>query len=114
MRALFDKHGIQAVEQQHLRGCNYKVLVGYYKCDNSPQIGFSFGDGKSFDIEPSAFKLAHNGGNNCTATIVGVPGEDNLWIVGQAWFQGKYVDHNSGGKTFGVANLKDTGDGDEI
>ena len=107
VRALFSHLGIQAVER-HLPGC-HTVLYGYYQCDSPPHVGFKVG-GTNFEIEPSAFRLAHNGGNNCTAIITGkpsIPKTKDVWVVGQAWFQGKYVDLNDEGKSVGVAHLKD-------
>lgn len=106
-KALFAKLGIQAVEQ-NLPGCA-QVLFGYYKCDAPPTVGFSFGDGKVYNIEPSAFKQADNGNNNCTAIITGLDFEGqgtSDWIVGQAFFQGKYVDHNSDAGTMSFGTLK--------
>ena len=56
-----------------------------------------------FNIEPSAFDEADDGGGNCTAIIAGI--DLGVWIVGQAFFQGKYVDHNVDGKSMGFAQL---------
>lgn len=70
-------------------------------------------DGNSstvFNVEPSAFKLKDNGNNNCIATLVGAnltTADFPFWIIGQAWFQGKYVSQDAAQKTVGVATLKD-------
>jgi pepsin A len=65
-----------------------------------------------YNIESEAFELAHNGDNNCTALIEGWESHD-FWTLGQAWYQGKYLDHNAEGLMVGVAALKDkTGRGD--
>lgn len=105
---MFEALGIQAVEQ-NLPGCT-SVLFGYYPCDSPPKVGFQLGsENPIFNIEPAAFEQANNGGNNCTATVTGIdlgfPG--GLWILGQSWFQGKYVDfYNEGGEpSIGVAHL---------
>ncbi|KAK4547883.1 hypothetical protein LTR36_010602 [Oleoguttula mirabilis] len=107
IRSLFEALGIQAVEQ-NLPGCT-TVLFGYYPCNSPPAIGFQLGAGNPiFNIEPSAFVQASNGGNNCTATVTGIdigfPG--GLWIVGQSWFQGKYVDFDADNRSVGVALLR--------
>ena len=107
VKALFKKLGLQAVEQ-NLPGCA-QTLFGYYQCDKPPTVGFSFGDGEVYNIEPSAFKLADNGNNNCTAIVTGLDFDgsgSSDWILGQAWFQGKYIDHNSDQSTVGIATLK--------
>ncbi|KAK0874054.1 hypothetical protein LTS02_000435 [Friedmanniomyces endolithicus] len=107
VRKLFDILGIQAVEQ-NLPGCT-AVLFGYYPCDAPPTIGFSLGNStRSFDIEASVFQQADNGNNSCTAIVTGIALSpvNPLWIVGQAWFQGKYVDFDQAGGKLGVAPLK--------
>ncbi|OLN85417.1 Gastricsin [Colletotrichum chlorophyti] len=86
---LFDAAGIQAV--------NHSL----------PGFGFSLSTGSEevFNIDATAFKEAMNGGNNCTATIAGLD-DLNSWIVGQSWFQGKYIDFDVTGKSVGIAPLK--------
>ena len=102
MRALFEILGIEAVEQ-NLLGCT-TVLFGYYPCDSPPAFGYQLNDnGPVFNIEPSAFEQANNGNNNCTAIVTGI--EFGIWIVGQAWFQGKYVDFDVSNLQVGVAGL---------
>lgn len=107
-RALFKALKIQSVEQ-HEAGCS-SIVYGYYPCDKPPQVGFQVGD-KTFNIDASQFALEDNGNNNCTAVVTGIDFDfaPDWWLVGQAWFQGKYTDfHRSGGDeyTFGVAHLK--------
>ncbi|GJC96157.1 hypothetical protein ColKHC_04983 [Colletotrichum higginsianum] len=103
---LFETAGIQAVNLS-LPGCT-KVMTGHYPCDKPPAITFGLNSGSkdAFGIEAAAFKQAVNGGNNCTATITGI---DNfrIWVIGQSWFRGKYIDFDVTGKTIGVAYLKD-------
>lgn len=84
---------------------------GYYPCDSPPQIGMRFlnvntSKNEVFDIEPEAFQMTDNGNNNCTAMIRGRY-DDDSWSIGQAWFQGKYVDLNWEGVERSVAVLKD-------
>ena len=108
VRTLFKQLGVQAVELS-LPGCS-SVVFGYYPCDAPPKVGLSFSsNSEAFMIEPSAFALAHNGGNNCTATITGLelPGIGSEWIIGQSWFQGKYVDFQQAKGRIGVATLRD-------
>lgn len=108
MRTLFATLGIQA-EEQNLAGCT-TVLFGYYPCDSPPRFGYQLqNDGPVFNIEPSAFEQANNGNNNCTAIVTGI--DFGFWIVGQAWFQGKYVDFDVARSQFGVADLKDKSSG---
>ncbi|KAF7549998.1 hypothetical protein G7046_g8156 [Stylonectria norvegica] len=97
VRALFKNLGIQAVEQ-NLPGCS-TTLFGYYPCDAPPTVAFQLGDSSvPFGIEHSAFKMVDNGKNNCTATITGQALGAGSWMVGQSWFQGKYVDHDVTGQ----------------
>jgi cathepsin D len=108
VRELFLEVGIQPVEQ-HLPDCT-AVLFGYYNCSSPPPIGFEFGDGMIWHIEKSAFAQANDGEDDCTAIITGLNGTaDGLleqWIVGQAFYQGKYLDHNAANKTLGLAMMK--------
>jgi pepsin A len=48
-----------------------------------------------FNIDPSQFQLEDNGNNNCTAIITGIDYDTPWWLVGQAWFQGKYVEFDA-------------------
>ena len=84
------------------------MLTGYYPCGKPPTVGFAYPTGSKsfFDIEPSAFLEAQDNSGNCTAIVSGINFGANTWVVGQAWFQGKYVDHNVDGKSIGVATLK--------
>ncbi|SMQ53823.1 unnamed protein product [Zymoseptoria tritici ST99CH_3D7] len=112
-RKLFTALNIQIVEQT-LPGCTNSIF-GYYPCDKPPTVGFQFGD-KVFNIESSRFQLEDNGNNNCTAIITGIDVTEkhpNLWLIGQAWMQGKYVDFRKkdDGYEIGVANLKNPGSG---
>lgn len=94
---LFKKAGIQAVRTQN-------GITGYYKCSAPPVIGLSLG-GKNFNILPEALAFAKNG-DNCTASVHGSNAFGGAWLVGQAFFQGRYIDHNVGEGTMGFADLK--------
>lgn len=104
VKALFDKLGFQSFTRDVI-GCS-GTLFGYYPCDSPPHIGFQIGNSsQTFFIEPEAFKMEDNGNNNCTATITGGNIGAGGWLVGQSWFQGKYVDFDVTGSQVGVANL---------
>ena len=104
VRAVFKNLGIQAVEQ-NIPGCS-STLFGYYPCNSPPKVAFHLGDSTvAFEIVPEAFKMVDNGNNNCTATITGQDLGAGSWMVGQSWFQGKYVDHDVTGQRIGVALL---------
>lgn len=104
VRALFEKAGIQAMNTTTPCG---KQIFGYYPCDDPPRIGFKIG-GVDFDFEPSALRWKDDGANNCTALITGHYDQNaNYWVVGQAWMQGKYIDHDTTSRTMGFAKLKD-------
>ncbi|KAF3056820.1 aspartic peptidase domain-containing protein [Trichoderma sp. SZMC 28012] len=97
VKTLFQKAGIQAVT-------NSNGITGYYACDAPPTIGLAFG-GNNFNILPEALAFSQNG-NNCTASIHGTSEFGSQWLVGQAFFQGKYIDHNVDDGTMGFANLQ--------
>lgn len=96
VKSVFKAAGIQAVSDKN-------GVTGYYACDKSPKIGISF-NGQNFNIEPSALAFSRNG-NNCTASVHGSDSFGGQWLVGQAWFQGKYIDHNVDDSTMGFATL---------
>lgn len=91
-------------------GRQQEALYGYYPCDTPPRIGFEW-DGVNFDFAPDALKWKDDGANNCTAIITGHP--NALFVLGNAFFQGKYVDFKVR-KPFaydvGWANLKNPAD----
>lgn len=104
MRALFKQAGIQPIETETTCG---KLVYGYYSCNAPPSIGFNIG-GSNFDFESKALEWKDDGSGNCTAIITGFDKHpEGSWLVGQAWMQGKYIDHNSMGKSMGFAKLKD-------
>ncbi|CZR62087.1 uncharacterized protein PAC_11984 [Phialocephala subalpina] len=111
--------GIQGVLQNSSEG---QQLVGYFPCDKPPTVGFSFPSQSNvstatktisknstvFNIPASAWAAVDNGSNNCTAIMSGqdfatFPG---LWVVGQPFMQGRYIDHNVADGTIGIAPLK--------
>ncbi|KAM0458576.1 hypothetical protein ACHAPV_005968 [Trichoderma viride] len=96
VKTLFQQAGIQAVQ-------NSNGITGYYACNAPPTIGLAF-NGKNFNILPEALAFTQNG-NNCTASIHGTTDFGSQWLVGQAFFQGKYIDHNVDDGTMGFATL---------
>ena len=82
-------------------------LFGYTSCANPPntEFGINLG-GTTFNIESIPWNAIDNGNDNCTAVLQGTNAFGSQWLVGQAFFQGKYVDHNIDAGTMGWANLK--------
>ncbi|KAM3074119.1 hypothetical protein ACMFMG_003059 [Clarireedia jacksonii] len=120
--ALFNQTGIQSVLQTSSTG---NTLIGYYPCSSPPAIGFSLPSQSNlssisssnmttswstkssiFYVENSA-QAASKSGDNCTSIFSGydfdTPG---LWVLGEGFFRGKYVDHNLGEGTLGVVGLE--------
>lgn len=82
------------------------TIEGHYNCAKPPTVGFNLG-GKNFNIVPKALAFKQDDkGQNCTASIFGSDDFGGSWLVGQAFFQGRYIDHNVDDKTMGFANLK--------
>lgn len=99
------------------------VIKGYLPCVKRPTVGFSFPaqavlenpsqstsiiskKAKNFKILPSQWAFQDNGNNNCTAILIGLAQE--VWIMGQPFFEGHYLDFNrSKNYTMGFADLKD-------
>ena len=102
-------------------------VTGYFPCDQPPALGLSIPSQSNattatrqksklvshrssiFNIAPDQWIAADNGNNNCTAIVTGLDFEgsgSSDWILGQAWFQGKYIDHNSDQGAVGIATLK--------
>lgn len=96
VRSIFDAAGIQYTTDSN-------GITGYYACDKPPQIGISFSD-SNFNIASEALAFKKNG-NNCTASIHGTNNFGDTWLVGQAFFQGKYIDHDYDGGAMGFAYL---------
>ena len=114
VKALFSAAGIQAVETSNPAG-----VTGYYPCSSPPSFGFGFPSAAGtagrkrgasatstvFNVLPAALQESKVG-NNCTASIHGTSDFGDSWLVGQAFFQGRYIDHNVDAGTMGFANLK--------
>lgn len=79
-------------------------IEGHYKCSKPPTVGFNLG-GKNFNIDPEALAFKKNG-DDCTASLIGNDDFGGNWLVGQAFFQGRYIDHNLDDNTMGFADLK--------
>ncbi|OAA74091.1 aspartyl protease [Cordyceps fumosorosea ARSEF 2679] len=80
------------------------TVEGHYSCASPPTIGFSLG-GVNFDLDPKALAFKQDG-DDCTASVIGTADFGGTWLVGQAFFQGRYIDHNVDDRTMGFANLK--------
>ncbi|KAJ4158329.1 uncharacterized protein LMH87_008861 [Akanthomyces muscarius] len=82
------------------------TIEGHYDCAKPPTVGFNLG-GKNFNIDPKALAFKQDEkGNDCTASIFGTADFGSNWLVGQAFFQGRYIDHNVDDETMGFADLK--------
>ncbi|KAJ5757802.1 acid protease [Penicillium nucicola] len=102
------------------------TVNGYFPCDQPPNFGISIpslsnataaakADSKLVSHKSSIFNIARdqwvaedNGNNNCTAIISGTseityPG---LWVIGQPFFHGHYIDHNVADSTVGFATAR--------
>ncbi|TVY71282.1 Aspartic protease, partial [Lachnellula suecica] len=122
---LFEMVGIQGVLQPSASG---DVLVGYFPCGTPSAVGLSlpsksnisatmglsgFSDtSKVFNVLADAMSAGpvDADGKNCTFAISGfdvveLPG---LWVFGQAFSQGKYMDHNFAAGSLGLAELNST------
>jgi len=97
VQSLFQQAGIHAVQDSN-------GITGFYACNAPPTIGLKFGS-RNFNILPAALAFSQNG-NNCTASIHGTDEFGEMWLFGQAFFQGKYIDHNVDAGTMGFANLR--------
>ncbi|KAF4629757.1 hypothetical protein G7Y89_g8385 [Cudoniella acicularis] len=117
--SIFATTGIQGVLQNTTDG---PLLTGYFPCDKPPTVGFSFPSQTNastatgsvshnstvFNIPTSLWSTGNNGGNNCTAVMSGqdYPNATGLWVAGQPFFQGIYIDYNLADETVGFAPLK--------
>ncbi|OAR00720.1 hypothetical protein LLEC1_00221 [Akanthomyces lecanii] len=82
------------------------TIQGHYSCAKPPTVGFNLG-GKNFNIDPKALAFKQDKtSNDCIASIFGTDDFSNNWLVGQAFFQGRYIDHNVDDNTMGFADLK--------
>jgi cathepsin D len=119
VRAMFKAAGITAVENPG-NGNTPTTLDGYYDCSKPPQLGFGFpsagqaahsknkavsASSSIFNVLPQVLAQKNNNGN-CTAIIHGTDEFQGMWLVGQAFFQGHYIDHNVDAGTMGFATLK--------
>ncbi|KAL9049016.1 MAG: hypothetical protein Q9162_007429 [Coniocarpon cinnabarinum] len=92
------------------RGTNPRTdpsyIFGYTPCDAPPNrdVNFVLG-GEDFHIDAVPWNAVDNGGNNCTAVLQGTDAFGESWLVGQAFFQSKYVDHDVDAGMMGFAAL---------
>ncbi|KAJ5106853.1 acid protease [Penicillium angulare] len=102
------------------------TVTGYFPCDQPPQLGLSIPSRSNateaakkhsrlvshkssvFNIKPDQWIAKDNGNNNCTAIVSGTDAMplSNLWVVGQPFFHGIYVDHNIADGTLGFAPVR--------
>ncbi|KAL3422802.1 Gastricsin [Phlyctema vagabunda] len=122
---IFNATGIQGVISETADG---PFLTGYFPCNAPPSVGFRIPSQSNastltasagisvvptiFNIPNDAWVAKDNGNNNCTAVLGGqnyaaFPG---LWVVGQPFFQGRYIDHDleNGMMGFVAANTTST------
>ncbi|MCJ1353997.1 MAG: hypothetical protein MMC33_003984 [Icmadophila ericetorum] len=122
--AIFEEIGIMPVWQDPSLESGGATVTGYYPCDLDPQFGFRFPsqadvdislldsnspvstESENFYLMQDAFRGDFTKPNNCTSVVLGTNLTDGVWLVGQAFFLGKYVDHNFAAKTMGFANLR--------
>ncbi|KAJ5814798.1 acid protease [Penicillium riverlandense] len=121
--SIFNATSIQSVVHNTTDGV---TVTGYFPCDKPPTIGFSIPSRANvstavnansgsishksaiFDIAPEQWIAADNGNNNCTAVLSGatVPLYPTLWVVGQPFFHGLYIDHNVQDGSMGFAKVR--------
>ncbi|KAL5347490.1 hypothetical protein ACLOAV_007802 [Pseudogymnoascus australis] len=121
--AIFKATGIQGVLRSTSDG---DLLIGYFPCDKPPTVGFNFpsetnvslaakessstisNKSSTFNIPLNSWPAVDNGNNNCTAVLSGqnYKAHPGLWVIGQPFFQGLYIDHNLENGTVGFAPLK--------
>lgn len=94
---VFKAAGIKPVQTEN-------GIQGHYSCSKPPVVGFSLG-GQNFNINPNALAF-ESSGDDCTASLIGTNSFGSTWLLGQAFFQGRYIDHNIDDNTMGFANLK--------
>lgn len=99
--SIFNATGIQGVFSALNGYPGGNILTGYFPCDKPPTVGFSFPSKSNlfgftqsaiFNIPASAWAIADNGNNNCTAVLSGqnfptsLASYTTLWIVGQGMY----------------------------
>ncbi|KAF4630113.1 hypothetical protein G7Y89_g8027 [Cudoniella acicularis] len=122
VQAFFDAAGIQSVLHPSTTADVPTTLDGYFSCSNPPTLGFgipSISNASAasrdphspvshmstiFNVLPSQL-VQNSTGDNCTASIHGTD-EWPFWLIGQVFFQGKYIDHNHDDETMGFAELR--------
>ncbi|KAJ5900940.1 acid protease [Penicillium subrubescens] len=103
-------------------------VTGYFPCDRPPTLELSIPSqsnataaakqnsklvshhSSTFNIAPDQWIAADNRSNNCTAILSGTDAFPipDLWVVGQPFFHGTYVDHNLKDGTLGFAPARCT------
>ncbi|KAL6904512.1 aspartic peptidase domain-containing protein [Trichoderma evansii] len=122
VKEVFDAAGIQSI-YRHNNDTLTTTLDGIYPCDTPPLFGFGFPsesdafearsaqssaishESSIFNIFPDALAEYSDGQGNCAASIHGIDHEEDSWILGQGFFQGRYIDHNIREHILGFADL---------
>lgn len=117
VQRMFDAAGVESVVFPPTGEFPGTVIQGSYACASPPEFGFSFpstqnrtaagqndSSGTVFNILPEAL-AASKEGENCTTILKGVTDMD-IWIIGQPFYQGKYVDHDFETNLMGWGNLR--------
>ncbi|PVI07960.1 acid protease [Periconia macrospinosa] len=99
-----------------------KIIQGSYPCASPPTFGFGFPStqnitdaaqnatsgvsrkGSIFNVVPEAL-IASESDGKCKSILKGVTNLD-IWIIGQPFYQGRYIDHNFETRLMGWADLE--------
>ncbi|OQU97789.1 hypothetical protein CLAIMM_03674 [Cladophialophora immunda] len=97
------------------------LLTAQVSCSINATVGFRFPSSnvtatdqsvtaQTFDVAIASLLVPSTNASdpNCTVALIGQDFADlpGLWVLGQSFFQGKYIDHNLDDGTIGLANLK--------
>ncbi|EXJ72855.1 uncharacterized protein A1O5_04003 [Cladophialophora psammophila CBS 110553] len=97
------------------------LLTAQVSCSTNVTVGFRFPSSnvtaaeqsvkaQTFDVPIASLLVPSTDASNpnCTVALVGQDFADlpGLWVLGQSFFQGKYIDHNLDDGTIGLATLK--------
>ncbi|KAI0031013.1 acid protease [Vararia minispora EC-137] len=106
VRAALLSVGYNISETSDSSGASF--VFGTYDCASPARFGFSFPPSTEVHyIDAGANVLNRTAdGLICTANILGASTTD-LWLIGQTWFQGRYVQHNLNASTLAFADLAD-------
>ncbi|KIX05814.1 uncharacterized protein Z518_03786 [Rhinocladiella mackenziei CBS 650.93] len=104
---IFDSVGARISSEETSEGL---LLTAQVACDVNSTVGFRFPSSNTFNISLGALLVPSTNASdpNCTISLVAqdFPDLPGLWVLGQTFFQGKYLDHNLDDQTIGIATLK--------